>query len=308
VLAEATVAEGILVLGAPRSGTTLVRRLLDAHPDVAVPPETQLFTASARFLADLPMGTGAAFGVRAGLAQAGFPEDEVLARVRALAFGFLRDHAARAGKPRWAEKTTVNTFHLREIEALCGDHVQYVVLVRHGLDAAASTEELFAKTGAWFAELHAYLRTEHRPLVALARAWADGTTALLDLRDRRPGQVHVVRYEDLVADPVSSVGALLAFLGLPDPGDLVGAALARPAEPGFGDWKTWATRAVHTDSVGRWRKLDRALVGAMLEACAPVLARAGYPPVPALDAEAARKRAERALHVAQLRAGRPDRP
>ncbi|MCA9663328.1 MAG: sulfotransferase, partial [Myxococcales bacterium] len=31
---------GIIVLGAPRSGTTLLRRLLDAHPNIACPPET----------------------------------------------------------------------------------------------------------------------------------------------------------------------------------------------------------------------------------------------------------------------------
>ena len=29
-----------IIVGAPRSGTTLLRLMLDSHPDVAIPPET----------------------------------------------------------------------------------------------------------------------------------------------------------------------------------------------------------------------------------------------------------------------------
>ena len=42
--------EGIIVLGAPRSGTTLTQRLLAAHPQIACPPETYLLRACSRFL------------------------------------------------------------------------------------------------------------------------------------------------------------------------------------------------------------------------------------------------------------------
>ena len=32
------------VVGAPRSGTTMLRLMLDAHPDLAIPPETYFIT------------------------------------------------------------------------------------------------------------------------------------------------------------------------------------------------------------------------------------------------------------------------
>ena len=42
--------KGVIILGCPRSGTTLLRRLLDSHPDLSCPGETFLFRGAARFL------------------------------------------------------------------------------------------------------------------------------------------------------------------------------------------------------------------------------------------------------------------
>ena len=54
----------LVILGFPRSGTTLLARLLDGHPDISAPPETGLLSAAGRFLAELtevegpPLGGG----------------------------------------------------------------------------------------------------------------------------------------------------------------------------------------------------------------------------------------------------------
>jgi protein-tyrosine sulfotransferase len=107
--------EGIVVLGVPRSGTTLVRRLLNAHPRIACPPETNLLSAAARFLAEQRFAGGLSVGVIPGLDFAGFSEAEVLERFREFLFSFWREIARRAGKARWAEKTAVDVFHLDAI-------------------------------------------------------------------------------------------------------------------------------------------------------------------------------------------------
>ena len=93
-----------LLIGPPRSGTTLLRRILDAHPRIASPPETYLLSAAARFLHEERFAHGLRIGVLSGLAFAGFDEAEVLARLRALVLGFLDDHARARGKPRWADR------------------------------------------------------------------------------------------------------------------------------------------------------------------------------------------------------------
>ena len=96
-------APGIVILGSPRSGTTLLRRVLDAHPNIAAPGETYLLTACARFLAEDKVVDGMDIGVLNGLGFLGFEGADVVARLREFAFGFREDHAAREGKGRWCE-------------------------------------------------------------------------------------------------------------------------------------------------------------------------------------------------------------
>ena len=146
--------DGILVLGVPRSGTTLLRRLLDAHSRIACPGETHLFRACARFLESERGAEGMEIGVLAGLGHAGFPEHEVLESLRRLAFGFHEQHARRQGKARWAEKSAFDCFHVEAIERLCQDQVRYVVLLRHGLDVVCSLEEFTARSQGYLHELH----------------------------------------------------------------------------------------------------------------------------------------------------------
>ncbi len=79
--------EGVIVLGVPRSGTTLLRRLLDAHPDIACPPETNLIGAASRFLQEDRFAGGLSVGVVPGLHFCGFDEEigpDASARLRFL--------------------------------------------------------------------------------------------------------------------------------------------------------------------------------------------------------------------------------
>jgi protein-tyrosine sulfotransferase len=66
-----------LILGFPRSGTTLLARLLDAHPQVSCPPETYLFASAARFLHEQSRVEGPPIGVLAGLVFLGIPAEDV---------------------------------------------------------------------------------------------------------------------------------------------------------------------------------------------------------------------------------------
>ena len=71
---SSAVAQGIVILGMPRSGTTLLRRLLDVHPAICCPPETNLLGAAARFLREETFAGGMAIGVLSGLSFAGIAE------------------------------------------------------------------------------------------------------------------------------------------------------------------------------------------------------------------------------------------
>jgi len=303
-----TSSPGIVVMGVPRSGTTLLRRLLNGHPDICCPGETFLLTSAARFLRPDYVWDGIEYGVLGGLAAAGIPREQSLATLRGLVENCFRQIAARAGKPRWASKTAIDAFYLPEIEQLMAGHARFVCIVRHGLDTALSLKDLCDANETYIREIHAYVARNPRPLVAFAELWADVTSGLLDLAARRPGDSLLIRYEELVAQPQATLDRLAVFLDL-EPGSLAARTLGEDAPSGLGDWKTYGKRAIEATSVGRWQSLGAAALALVAPIVNPVLTRAGYEPVnagPAPDPDQAMRRHEIAMGLQAKRSRAPD--
>lgn len=293
---------GIVVVGSPRSGTTLLRRILDAHSQIACPPETYLLSAAARFLHEETFAQGLRIGVTFGLGFAGFEEDEVLSRLREFAFAFLDEHAQKQGKPRWAEKTAFDAFHLDAIRRVCEGHVHFVCIQRHGLDVAVSLADLVDKTGGYVEELHDYVARYPEPLEAFARAWIDTSTKVADLA-ASGGRVTDLRYEDLVRKPEQTVRSLLEFVGEQWEDGLLERAVETTGQVGFGDWKTYAKSAIDDSSVDRWKRLPSPVIARLAALCNPTLERLGYEKV-AADAESdedARRRYELGLMLNRMK-------
>jgi protein-tyrosine sulfotransferase len=292
--------EGIIVLGLPRSGTTLVRRLLDAHPNISCPPETYLFTAAGRFLRHDRIGEGVRLGPLNGPAFSGVAPEEVLARFREFTFGIFRTIADKQKKPRWASKTPLDSFYLDEIEELCAGHAHFVCLVRHGGDTVPSLIELSTQNQAYMKELHDYVARHAFPDEAFAHLWSDTTRRLVKFAKDHPDDAILIRYEDLVAKPDEVIAAMFGSIGeAPDAG-LVERALAKKDGLGLGDFKS----TIDPSSVGRYKKLSphtRSRLGAILN---PTLVELGYEPFTVLeeltDVEA-RRRYEAGLAIQAMK-------
>jgi hypothetical protein len=296
--------EGIIVLGAPRSGTTLLRRLLDAHPRIHCPPETNLLRSCGRFLREEPMAGGLSVGVRSGLAYAGLEEQQVLDRLREFAFGICRELAIKAGKPRWAEKTAFDAFYIDEIEALCGNHCRFICLRRHGLDVAVSLHDLCEKMQMYPPELHEYVRRTAWPLEAFVRAWVDVSERLSEFAKSHADRCLDLTYEELVTRPERQLVRIGNFLQEPTDVSAWLAAAAGPTSPGLGDWKTFQTQDITDRSVGRWQALPADVLTRLAAIANPVLVTLGYPPVDAgqpADGVAARRALQLSLLAARLR-------
>lgn len=291
---------GTLILGCPRSGTTLLRRIFDGHPRFACPGETTVFRAFARLLQTEQLAQGVQYGLVPGLELAGVPPEQVHADLRTLAMGWLDQVARRAGKPCWAEKSAVTAFHVPSLEAWLGSSVRYVILLREGLDTASSLVELAQRTDGYLEELHTYQRADPRILRAMIRAWADATQALLDLAERRP-EIPVVRYEALVQHPQEVLGTMFAALGEDWQPEWLAAAMTRQGTPGLGDWKTWTRGQIDASSVGRSRHVDAATLRELAPVADPVLRRAGYAEIQPTPGGDDPRRVALAHHLAGLR-------
>ena len=175
----------IFIVGCQRSGTTLLRLILDAHPNLSCGPET-------RFLEDLARITGDGNWPRMRLF--GFPKEYWHERIAALFDEFQGDYARARGKARWADKTPRY--------ALCIDYLdrlfptcQVVHVIRDGRDVVASHRHRWGYLSA---------------LKAVKKwPWYVHAARAAGARLAAQGRYHEVRYEELVSDPEA---ALTAFL------------------------------------------------------------------------------------------------
>jgi hypothetical protein len=292
-----------VVLGFPRSGTTLLRRLLDAHPEVSCPPETNLISACGRFLQSTPAVDGLTVGVLSGLAFSGIPRSDVLGELRRLVFG-LHERIA-AGKPVWVEKTAFDIFYLDAVEELLAGHCRFICVVRSPLDVIVSVKDLFDGMDRILPEMHGFVRRNTSLFDAYAEAWIDRMEALDGFMARRPDDCVLVRYEDLVADPAQTLARLTDFMSVsPAVGEMLDAAFSRPAAVGLGDWNTYSKASVGAESVGRWRSvLPASTVERLVPRLAPLMQAHGYEPPQVSRAPvgaAAIRKYELTMQVAQI--------
>jgi hypothetical protein len=200
-----------VVLGVSRSGTTLLKAMLDAHSQLAIPSESyflpQLWDRhGARperdaFVEDLTrLERVRDWGVDPEDVRARLPERPTFAEAVQSIFQL---YAESRRKPRFGENTPLYMQHLDVLErAFPG--ARYVHIVRDGRDAAFS---LLAMT--------------RRPRFNLSRPRGVGDFACAWRREvraaQRFGRSHPyfeLRYEDLVAEPESRLREVCAFLEL----------------------------------------------------------------------------------------------
>jgi hypothetical protein len=247
----------LLVLGVRRSGTTLLRVMLDRNSQLAVPDESYFVPQLAdRHRGRVDMDAFVDDLRRVGtLREWQVDPDDVRARLRpgmsvGEAIGAVYEtYAAAQGKPRWGDKTPMYMQHLRLLERLF-PHALYVHLVRDGRDAAAS-----------FMQMPAGIVTESwghpRSVAGFARQWGTEIRAARALGSRvGPGRYLELRYERLVESPEDVLRQICTFAGLPwepvmlDYADNVDVSarphqqnLKRPPTTGLRNWRTELARA-----------------------------------------------------------------
>jgi hypothetical protein len=179
----------IFVVGCQRSGTTMLRLMLDSHPSISCGPET-------RFLAGLARITGEDWH---RLSRYGFPKEYWQEQVARFFDKILSDYATSRGKTRWADKTPL---YARSLDFLTESFptCQVVHVVRDGRDVVLSHRKRFGYLSA----------------VKAVRKWPMYIAAARATGDRLPvSRYREVRYEDLVGDTEGTMRALLDWLGEP---------------------------------------------------------------------------------------------
>jgi hypothetical protein len=202
------------VVGVGRSGTTLLRLMLDAHPQLAIPPETHfvnpLIQASGRLRFNPRLATRAIVrDERRRWNDFGVAEDDLLERLEAIepfnttdalrAFYLL--YASKHGKPRWGDKTPDYIRKMKKIQKTLPE-ARFIHVIRDGRDAGLSQNARIAKRG-----------KDPVPPREMARRWRK--RIIKSRIDAEEVEHYIeVRYEDLISDTDGVLRRVCEHVGL----------------------------------------------------------------------------------------------
>jgi Sulfotransferase family len=249
-LHETSVADPVFVLCNGRSGSTLLRFLVDAHPDLACPPETNLPALCAQLATVWSLIEGAPLSANRGDEPPVIP-DAAIAGVRLTMDRMIGSYLTRRGKNRFCDKS-LGTARYAELLLRVYPDAQFLCLYRHPMDVIASGMEAcpWGLNGYGFDPYIA--TTPGNAVMALARFWADHTAVNLAAEERFPDRCLRVRYEDLVTDPEGIAAGIFTFLGAaPAPGISAACFSAERERFGPADHKIWHTSEISPASIGR---------------------------------------------------------
>lgn len=203
------------IVGSGRCGTTLLRRILQASPQVHIPPETYMVGPAISFFRrnrDKQWN----YLVRSVLSMFEFHKEfdrfsislrplvnkltETPKMDRSLALildSFYRYHGEQTGQTfeRWGDKTPLYSYCLDAILAVFPD-ARFVHLIRDGVDVVQSMRK--ADLG--------------YDLESAATRWKTAVSTVQAFARKHPALCYEARYESLVAEPDAVVSQLCSFL------------------------------------------------------------------------------------------------
>ena len=199
----------IFIVGAPRSGTTLVQCILSANSRAYSLPETHFFSIVLPTLGvdfDAPLTAeqlARAHSLLVDEAELDLPSLPPSRTARelllALFDAFRPDDSRRVRAERVVEKTPLHVEHVPLIGAVFPD-ATFIHVVRNPVDVVSSWLRVpFAST---------------RSVISCAQSWSVAVAAGEQAAEWSPTRVRTVRYEDLVRDPEAQVSRLCGYVDL----------------------------------------------------------------------------------------------
>lgn len=236
------------ILGVPRSGTTLLRVLLNSHPKIVSLPETPWISGgygpetSLRHLVDYLCEDE----LGAGKNVTGFDKGYAMKGAQVFMRSMFESMLENTDAERLVFKTPDDMGQLAFLTRLCPD-AKYVHIIRDGRDVACSSNEAIANP--LFSEKYG-----EPSVVNFMRRWSDWEN---ELKTNYLSALDVVSisYEDLVRDAGGALREVVNHLQVPFDKSMLDYTKQGHDYPEWeqGSQDVKKEKSIHTRSVGRWK-------------------------------------------------------
>jgi len=253
----------IFIIGCQRSGTSLLRRIMDSHSNIACPPETNFILPLAMLLEDVK--------AMAGFDSMGYAKPQVEKTLAQFISSFFEEYASLQGKRRWADKTPQYVDCLPQLGHLFGPSARFIMIIRHGLDVAFSLSDAHRH----YRVIDPYVAgAGGKVAVGAGVFWAQQNEKMEEFRASSPDICFRLRYEDLTSHPEPTLRSLFAFLGEPWEPQVM-EYWKFPHHAGIEDPEVRRRRQLEPNS-HRYQTWPAEVQLAVAQACEPLLSRLGY--------------------------------
>jgi len=226
----------IFVVGMPRSGTTLVERILSNHTDVKSCGELQDFGVALKEVTET--SSQKVLDVETLLAAESIDFAELGKRY------IQRTKAITDNSPKFIDKLPFNFFYIDLIKKAL-PNAKIICLLRNPMDTCVGNyRQLFSINSPYYS--YAY------NLQSIGRFYAEFYQLANKWKNSNADNFMLLKYEDLVANPEQKIRQLLEFCGLSWQGKCLHAE--QNTAPVSTASEVQVREPINTKSIGRWKK------------------------------------------------------
>lgn len=228
----------IILGGCHRSGTSLLRRILNAHSKIYCGPEVKFFRDFYNeYENDIFKH------LRFSQSALSMIDRNDLLQILGRAFIEIHEIAAfKEHKTRWADKSPENVLYLNEWNQLLGDKWLFIQIIRNPLDVISSMKEA-----------NFNLTIPHQ-ISDQIYFYLKYVKAGLAFQQSTPSRYYRIFYENLVLNPIFQLKRLMSWLDLEIEDGQINFN-DQEHQKGLEDPKVSLSKSIHSNSIYRWQKI-----------------------------------------------------
>lgn len=236
----------LFVLCCSRSGSTLLRYILDTHPKICCPPELHLYQVALHlkwvFEHTSPTNSDASEKDKAKL---------INRKIYKILDHIMSSYTKAEEKDIWCEKSVFTIQHIKLIENVF-PKAKYICLYRNCFDQVDSALDSFSTdpTGKAYGYT-AYIQNANDKTNGLVDYWLGMTTAILNYEKQNPKTCVRVKYETIASESETALRKLFKFIDVKWDKDLVDRVFSQHHKIGPGDHKILQTTEIKTSSINK---------------------------------------------------------